>query len=372
MSQRLKFHRLSVALASFAVGALSGCSSSDDGAADPSSTVVSTGVNTSSSTSVVNGTGGAVSSTVASGSVAPSVGGTRSTTGGPTVTGGTHAGVTTGTGGVVIPAGGSPSTGGSVATGGSSAVTPAACTTEEEKKFSFFLVSQAALQADSGQADGYGGNLGGLTGADAICQRVAEKSSPCQKSKTWHAFLSTSTVNAKDRIGSGPWYDRLGRLLATNMTNLLAERPTGADAAIANDFPNEDGVPNHSPNGSQVDNHEILTGTGTDGKVYTQSASGGGGGFNFGSTSCGPTGQETWTVEAATCWGWTSKEAKGCPRVGHSWPREGSGIGWISVWNESGCAPGGTLTETMTNDGRRVVGSYGGYGGFYCFAVTGK
>ena len=263
--------------------------------------------------------------------------------------------------------GGSPTVGGASALGGGTAT---ACATDAETKFSFFLASQAALQKDSGQTDGYGGDLGGITGADAICQRIAERSSACQKNKVWHAFLSTPTVNAKDRIGKGPWHDRLGRVVAANLTNLLTERPTGADAAIINDLPNEEGVPNHAPNGTQVDNHEILTGTGTDGNVYKQSSSGGG--FPMGDTSCGPRNEETWNNNAATCWGWTSKEPKGCPRVGHSWPRVGSGVGWISVWNEGGCAPGGTLADTGGLDGTRRVGSAGGYGGFYCFAVTGN
>jgi hypothetical protein len=230
-------------------------------------------------------------------------------------------------------------------------------------------VSNRALQRESGSPDGFGGDFKGITGADGICQRVAEFVSPCQKSKVWHAFLSTTTVNAIDRIGTGPWYDRKGRLLAANITNLLKDRPMGADPAIASDFPNEDGTPNHNPDGTgQVDNHETLTGTGLDGKTYTQSTTAGGKG---GSTSCG--GDATWSTEAATCWDWTSKEAKGCPRVGHSWPRQGSGVNWVSVWNEGGCAPGGNLTDTGPGggglDGTRRVGSAGGYGGYYCFAV---
>lgn len=283
--------------------------------------------------------------------------------------GGAGAGMAPGIGGNGQVGSGNSATGG----GGSSA-----CPTPEEEKFSFFLTSRKALQELSGSTDGFGGDLGGITGADSICQRIAERSSACQSNKIWHAFLSTSSINAKDRIGSGPWYDRRGRLLAQNMANLLTERPTGADPVIKDDFPNEDGVPNHSPEGTQVDNHEILTGTGTDGNVYTQSATNGGGGTGFpggmggGSTSCGPNNEETWTVEAATCWGWTSKEGKGCPRVGHSWPRQGSGVGWISVWNEGGCLPGGTIAETGGLDGTRKVGSAGGYGGFYCFAVTGN
>lgn len=279
-------------------------------------------------------------------------------------------------------AGGSSSKGGASSTSQTSTSTSTSsstCSTDGEKKFSFFLASHAGLTKLSGSPDGYGGKLGGLAGADKICQQLAESSAPCHKGTVvWHAFLSTSTENAKDRIGTGPWYDRLGRVLSQNMTNLLKERPSDADAAIAKDFPNENGTPNHNPDGTgDVDNHEILTGTGTDGKVYTQAADGGGGGgfpgFPTG-TSCGPNSEETWSVEAATCWGWTTNEGKGCPRVGHSWPREGSGIGWISVYNEGGCAPGGVLSDAGMGglDGTRRVGSAGGYGGFYCFAVTGK
>lgn len=265
---------------------------------------------------------------------------------------------------------------GGTATGGTGtggAGTGTGCPTPAEEKFSFFLTSRAALQKESGYSDGFGGDLGGISGADAICQRIAEGSSACQKNKTWHAFLSTPTANAKERIGSGPWYDRVGRLLAQNMTNLLTDRPTGADVAIVNDFPNESGAPNHDPDGTGlVDNHEILTGTGLDGMVYKQS--GGGMSFPGGATACGSS-NGTWSVEAATCWGWTTKEAKGCPRVGHSWPRQLSGTNWISVFNEGGCLPGGSLADDSANpagaDGTARVGSAGGYGGFYCFAVTG-
>ncbi len=231
-----------------------------------------------------------------------------------------------------------------------------------EEKFSFFLVSQKALIKLSGNPDGFGGDLGGITGADSICQKVAEGVSPCQKNKVWHAFLSTSKENAIDRIGTGPWYDRNGRLFGNSVADLLKDRPSG-DSFFAMDVSTEDGVPSRNPDGTgNVDNHETLTGTGTDGKLYMQGPSG------QGSTGCSG---EEWTIEKATCWDWTSKEPKGCPRVGHSWPRQGSGINWMSVWNEGGCAPGGTTTESFPmGDLPRVVGAYGGYGGFYCFAVT--
>lgn len=261
---------------------------------------------------------------------------------------------------------------GTAGTGGSETQGSLTCPTEEEARFSFFLTSQAALIRESGSPDGFGGDLGGLSGADAICQRIAESVSPCQRGKTWRAFLSTPTTNARDRIGTGPWHDRLGRLLAANLDDLLNERPTGADPLIVNDFPNENGVPNHDPDGrGLVDNHQILTGTGLDGTVYQQGAAQ----FAGSATACG-TANGAWSVEAATCWGWTTKEPKGCPRVGHSWPRDLSGRHWISVWNEGGCAPGGGNLNPANlfedgMDGTPTVGSAGGYGGFYCFAVTG-
>lgn len=239
------------------------------------------------------------------------------------------------------------------------------------QNFSFFVTSLKALQELSGNSQGFGGDLrfgetgpgSGLRGADKICATIAEKSLPGAGQKVWRAFLSASAdengnqVNAKDRIGEGPWYDRLGRLLAANKTDLLKERPFGADPAIINDFPNEDGVPNHQPDPGQpqVDNHDMLTGTNSLGTLYAANA---------------------------TCLDWTSNKGdlatEGKPRVGHSWPRfgpspggDGSMANWMSSLMESGCAPGVNLIEMgPPQPGSVTVGSGGGYGGFYCFALT--
>jgi len=299
------------------------------------------------------------------------------------VTGGaTGSGGAANTGGRVGATGGASGTGGTAAGGGNGT-----CPSANEDKFSFFLVSNAALMRaencgpdSTGMYPGCGGDLGGLAGADAICQRVAQYVSPCQSNKVWHAFLSTTTANAIDRIGAGPWYDRNGRLMAQNLTDLMTDRPTGADPAIKNDFPNENGIPNHKPDGTTVvDNHEVLTGTGPDGKVWTQ-ATMSTVGFPGDSASCGldvgATGTATWSPLRATCWDWTRKTAEGCPRVGHPWcstpsctpAGSGSGTNWMSVWNEGGCLPGGNFNAGGL-DGTRKVGSAGGYGGFYCFAV---
>ncbi len=231
--------------------------------------------------------------------------------------------------------------------------------------FSFFVTSLVRMQELSNNSLGFGGDLrygeaDGLTGADKICAEIAEKSMPGASAKQWRAFLCTSSVNAIDRIGEGPWYDRLGRMLALNKTALMNERPTGGDATIADDFPNEDGVPNHQPDPLQaeVDNHDFLTGCNKNGAIYSQTA---------------------------TCADWTSTATNiGKPRVGHSWPRtmlvtndiqspppgDQDMADWRSALDESGCAPGINLLETggPGNDG--TVGSGGGYGGIYCFALV--
>jgi len=110
------------------------------------------------------------------------------------------------------------------------------------------------MQEVSGSEDGFGGDLrfgetgdgAGLRGADAICTLIAEKSSP-NNGKTWRAFLSVTKgeqgtrVDAIDRVGEGPWYDRVRRLVAKTKADLAQVRPKGADPVISNDLPNEDG-----------------------------------------------------------------------------------------------------------------------------------
>ena len=240
----------------------------------------------------------------------------------------------------------------------------------ELAKFSFFVTSLKALQELSGSQSGFGGDLrfgetgagAGLRGADKLCATIAERSMPGAGSKPWRAFLSAvndgngNVVNAIDRIGEGPWYDRLGRVFATSKANLLADRPVGIDPAIKDDFPNEDGVPNHRPDPSQgqVDNHDTLTGSNAQGKLYSATA---------------------------TCNSWTGNTGtEGKPRVGHSWPRYGGPGGgggsvnpanWMSSLDESGCAPGVNLIEMgPPSSSSNTVGSGGGYGGFYCFALV--
>jgi hypothetical protein len=271
--------------------------------------------------------------------------GTGGTSGRGGRTGRTGSGGTTATGGTTGAAGrtgtgGSQGTGGTVGSGGS--------TVTGLGKFSFFVTSLAAMRRLSGSQDGFGGDLrygeaNGLAGADKICTEIAESSMAGSSAKVWRAFLSTSTVNAIDRVGAGPWYDRLGRIVANTPADLQASRPVGADRAIINDLPNENGVPNHNPDGTgQVDNHDTLTGSNMQGKYYGSAAS--------------------------TCSDWTST-GSGSPRIGHSWPG-GPSQNWSDAHNAPGCAAGVNLSQSGGGGGGSTVGGGGGYGGIYCFALT--
>jgi len=340
----------------------------------------------SSSAPFESGTAGTPSSAGTTNSAA----GSSSSVGGSPTTGGSVGGSASNSGAGESSIAGSQSTGasgGSSAGGSSSTATAGSSSggssgTVATDKFSFFVTSWAGLQRlakdfglPNNGTDGFGGDLrygetgagAGLRGADKICAALAEASMPGAGTKGWHAFLSASDdgtgkpVNAIDRVGTGPWYDRLGRLFGNSVTDIAQQRPANADAAIKNDFPNEDGVPNHRPDPSvaAVDNHDMLTGSDATGKLLDATS------------NC-----LNWT----SALGDTAKEGK--PRVGHSWPRStgggsmsGGGGGdmnnWMSALTESGCKAGANLVEMGGPLQSAVtVGSGGGYGGFYCFAMT--
>jgi len=290
------------------------------------------------------------------------------TSGGMTGSAGTLAsgGAAAGTGGG-LGAGGLGVGGGSGSAGASGASGAGGGGAVSTEKFSFFVTSMKSLVAlakakDPTANEGFGGDLtygevgpgAGLRGADKICAAVAELGMP-GNNKRWRAFLSVTAgedgkpVNAISRIGSGPWYDRVGRTVAMNVAGLAGqERPAG-DAAIANDLPNEFGVPNHRPdvNQPEVDNHDTLTGSNSDGELATQDM-------------------------GNTCNDWTSKVGNtGEPQCGHSWPRSASnGRQWIEEHEAPGCAPGiNIMGQGGPPQGNVTVGGGGGYGGFYCFAL---
>ena len=248
--------------------------------------------------------------------------------------------------------------GGAGASGSPAAGSGGSAGAATSERFSFFITSQAGLQKLSGKQEGFGGDLrygqaDGLSGADKICSDLAESSMPGAGAKGWRAFLSVAQgpdggpVHAIDRVGEGPWYDRIGRVVAMTKAALLNSRPQGADPAIINDLPNEEGVPNQRPDPTQpaVNNHHMLTGSDTSGKLYGGSANG-------------------------TCSNWTSTaQSAGRPRIGFSYPA-GNRQHWISGQDEGGCGPGAVLVDRGGSDpSNPIVGSGGGYGGFYCFAL---
>jgi len=181
---------------------------------------------------------------------------------------------------------------------------------------------------------GNGANLGGLAGADAHCQKLA--AAVGAGGKTWRAYLSAQAadgkpaVNARDRIGQGPWHNAKGTLVARDLGHLHGDTIDLArlgNVITKNNGLNEKGELVNGV-GDKPNMHDILTGTQPDGRAYTDSAD-------------------------HTCKNWTS-EGEGSAQVGHH-DRNGGGISWNSTHPSRGCSQA------------NLVGT-GGAGLFYCFA----
>jgi hypothetical protein len=169
---------------------------------------------------------------------------------------------------------------------------------------------------------GDGGNLGGLAGADYHCQQLAEAAG---SSKTFYAYLSnrpsngTTTLNARDRIGKGPFYNAKGVMIARD----VAELHKKMDAVTKETALTE--------KGEVVAMHDILTGSQPDGTAYPERVD----------------------VVDHTCTGYTGN-SRGSIQVGHSDRSEGSS--WISAHPSRGCS-------------QADLAATGGAGQFYCFAI---
>lgn len=181
---------------------------------------------------------------------------------------------------------------------------------------------------------GDGANLGGLAGADKHCQTLA--AAVGAGGRTWHAYLSAAAeggqaaVNARDRIGSGPWYNAKGQLIAQNVADLHGD--------VERDRNNIRKPSSLTEKGEQVNGvgddpnvHDILTGSDSHGRV-----------------AAGPAAE-------ATCSNWTSNSA-GMTFVGHSDRLGGGNTSWNSVHTTRGCSQ------------PQLVGT-GGAGLLYCFAA---
>jgi hypothetical protein len=264
--------------------------------------------------------------------------------------------------------------------------------------FSFFVTSYHHIRELSGSDDGFGGDLSfggkvGLEGADAICQEMASRVG--FNNRSWRAYLSTSTQNAKDRVGTGPWYDFVGNLVAENVEGLLVgltEREQGGGqpggdplgggggflggmcAGEEDDLDRplggalncgtydelglfHDGTTDQDNDGTDDDDHDTMTATLADG--------------TYAGFSC-----EDWTSTTAT---FESTEVQGGGQLGgggglrggimmgHSWAA-GSGMHWAESHGGHACAAGTNFIQDGPGDSA-TVGGGGGYGGFYCFAL---
>lgn len=177
---------------------------------------------------------------------------------------------------------------------------------------------------------GNGGDLGGLSGANAHCQALAEAAGAGDRH--WHAYLSGEAVagegrvNARDRIGSGPWYNAHGVLIANNPSDLhLYNRTIDKNTAVDENGNQINGV------GDSPNRHDILTGSQADGTAF-------------------------FPDEADhTCNNWTSS-GDGSAMVGHSDRHGGGNVSWNAAHPSAGCSQQ-SLIQT------------GGDGLFYCFAT---
>ncbi|HUF26133.1 MAG TPA: hypothetical protein VMM18_04035 [Gemmatimonadaceae bacterium] len=194
---------------------------------------------------------------------------------------------------------------------------------EQPPAMSFFITSEGP---------GNGAALGGLAGADRHCQLLADRVGA--GGRTWRAYLSTTAsaaqpaVHARDRIGGGPWYDAHGVLIARDVEHLHAETANlGKETSL-----NERGEV-VSGRGDTPNRHDILTGSGPDGRAVAG-------------------------TDDTTCGNWTSS-GEGSAIVGHH-DRVGGGAAPTS-WNSShpsrGCS-------------QQNLRGTGGDGLFYCFVAN--
>src|SRR5258708_25958901 len=121
----------------------------------------------------------------------------------------------------------------------------------QQNNMSFFITSVGV---------GRGGDLGGLEGADLQCQSLAQAAGA--GGKTWHAYLSTqgqAEVNAKDRIGNGPWFNAKGVQIASNIADLHNNNKINKETGL-----DERGTAGKG-RGDTPNQHDMLTGTQQDG-----------------------------------------------------------------------------------------------------------
>jgi hypothetical protein len=210
---------------------------------------------------------------------------------------------------------------------------------------SFVLAQQPAQQPPqqpmtffvTSAGSGDGAKLGGLAGADQICQTRAQAAGA--GNHTWHAYLSTQAsggqpaVNARDRIGAGPWYNAKGARIAKDVGDLhgdtLDQARLGSNLGKQTAL-TEKGALNNGV-GDTPNTHDILTGSQPDGRAFAD-------GMDH------------------TCSNWTS-DSTGTAQLGHSDRNGGGNNSWNSAHPSRGCSQDNLV-------------STGGAGLLYCFAIN--
>jgi hypothetical protein len=196
-----------------------------------------------------------------------------------------------------------------------------------QQPMSFFITSVGK---------GEGANYGGLAGADQYCQSLAQAANA--GGKTWHAYLSTqgaNAVNARDRIGQGPWYNSRGQRVAQNLADLHGD--TIEFARIGNNLTKATAFTEKNETvkgfGDMPNQHDILTGSQPDGKAYTD------------------------TMDH-TCNNWSSNtDGSGQAQLGHFDRTGGGNTSWNSAHGSRGCSQPNLVAT-------------GGAGLLYCFATN--
>jgi hypothetical protein len=193
---------------------------------------------------------------------------------------------------------------------------------------SFFVASAGS---------GNGANLGGIAGADRICQTLATAAG---STKTWHAYMSAAAatgqaaVNARDRIGAGPWFNAKGARIAQSVADLhgdtleMARRGNNINKTTAL---TEKGDPINGV-GDTPNRHDMLTGSQLDGTAFTDAAD-------------------------HTCGNYTSSATTGTVQLGHHDRTGGGNTSWNSTHPSRGCSQENLVAT-------------GGAGLFYCFAIN--
>lgn len=191
------------------------------------------------------------------------------------------------------------------------------------KKMSFFVTSAGM---------GKGADLGGLAGADKHCQSLAQAAGA--GNRTWRAYLSTSAsggaraVNARDRIGRGPWHNAKGELIANNIEDLHQSANLTKQTAITEKGAIVNG------RGDTPNMHDMLTGSDSQGRAF-------------------PSGIDT------TCGNWT-RSGEGSAQLGHS---DRLGL------REDVAAKSWNHTHPSIGCSQDALRRTGGAGMFYCFAA---